>query len=185
MIVHALRAAGLDPGWLVGGSVGAGLENSHWSEGQWLVVEADESDRSMLSLKVQVAVLTNVELDHHATYSSLRELREAFAELLAGAPQAVIWDRPELLALRTGESVPYDAREVTLTQGGSRFRWRGHEVSLAVPGLHNAVERRRGTGGGPSRGGAATGRDRGALGIPRGRQALSGSREEPARSDAL
>ena len=139
MIVHALRAAGLDPGWLVGGSVGAGLENSHWSEGQWLVVEADESDRSMLSLKVQVAVLTNVELDHHATYSSLRELREAFAELLAGAPQAVIWDRPELLALRTGESVPYDAREVTLTQGGSRFRWRGHEVSLAVPGLHNAV----------------------------------------------
>lgn len=139
MIVHALRASRLDPGWLIGGTVGGGLPNSHWSEGDWLVVEADESDRSMLSLKVQIAVLTNVELDHHATYSSLKELREAFAALLAGAPQAVIWDRPELLALRTGESVPYDAREVTLTQGGSLFRWRGHEVSLAVPGLHNAV----------------------------------------------
>ena len=69
MIVHALRAAGLDPE-LAGGRLGgrrAG-ELPHGGEGQWLVVEADESDRSMLSLKVQVAVLTNVELDHHATY---------------------------------------------------------------------------------------------------------------------
>src|SRR6202030_3521951 len=47
MLVHALRHAGLDPGWLIGGSVGGGLANAHWGSGEWLVVEADESDRSM------------------------------------------------------------------------------------------------------------------------------------------
>ncbi len=100
MIVHLLREGGVDPGWLVGSSVGPGLANSHWSEGEWLVVEADESDRSMLSLDVEIALLTNVELDHHATFGSLEELREAFREFLARARTAiVIWDRPELLAL--------------------------------------------------------------------------------------
>src|SRR5207245_8666658 len=64
MVVHALRAAGLDPGWLVGAPVGGGLPNASWSDGEWLVVEADESDGSMLSLEVEIAVLTNVELDH-------------------------------------------------------------------------------------------------------------------------
>src|ERR1700677_553885 len=100
MIVHALRAAGLRPGWLVGAPVGGGLANAEWGEGEWLVVEADESDRSMLSLQVEVAVLTNVELDHHASYGSLAELEEAFREFLAHAGRAiVVWDRPELLAL--------------------------------------------------------------------------------------
>jgi UDP-N-acetylmuramate--alanine ligase len=100
MIVHLLREGGVDPGWLVGSSVGGGLANSHWSESEWLVVEADESDRSMLSLDVEIALLTNVELDHHATFGSLQELRSAFSEFLALARRAVvIWDRPDLLAL--------------------------------------------------------------------------------------
>jgi UDP-N-acetylmuramate--alanine ligase len=141
MTVHALRAAGLQPGWLVGGEVGGGLANAEWGTGEWLVVEADESDRSMLSLVVEIAVVTNVELDHHATYGSLAQLREVFGEFLAGAPQAVVWDRPELLALRAeqGAVVPYDVPAPTLTAGGSRFEWHGHEVTLGVPGAHNAL----------------------------------------------
>jgi UDP-N-acetylmuramate--alanine ligase len=146
MIVHLLREGGVDPGWLVGSSVGPGLANSHWSEGEWLVVEADESDRSMLSLDVEIALLTNVELDHHATFGSLEELREAFREFLAHARAAVvIWDRPELLALlepAAGSShvevVPYDVAAPELEPGGSRFRWRGAEVRVTVPGAHNA-----------------------------------------------
>ena len=69
MLVHALRAAGAQPGWLVGAPVGGGLPNAEWGEGEWLVVEADESDRSMLSLNVEIGVLTNVELDHHASFA--------------------------------------------------------------------------------------------------------------------
>jgi UDP-N-acetylmuramate--alanine ligase len=146
MIVHVLREQGLDPSWLIGSAVGAGLENSHWAPArpagdlpQWLVVEADESDRSMLSLHVEIAVLTNVELDHHATFSSLSELREAFREFLARAPQAVIWDRPELRELRAGPAVFYDAAEPQTREGSSRFSWRGHEVGLMVVGAHNAL----------------------------------------------
>jgi UDP-N-acetylmuramate--alanine ligase len=144
MAVHALRAAGLEPGWLVGAPVGGGLTNAEWGEGEWLVVEADESDRSMLSLDVEVAVLTNVELDHHASFSSLAELERAFRAFLGNAGEAiVVWDRPELLALAPSgeqvELVPYDASDVALAAGGSRFRWRGHEVQLAVPGAHNAL----------------------------------------------
>ena len=139
MLVHALLGAGLEPGWLVGGPVGGGLANAEWGGGEWLVVEADESDRSMLSLDVEVALLTNVELDHHSTYGSLGELRAAFAEFLAGAPSAVIWDRPELLELRAGPVTPYDVDRVTLTPGGSSFSWREKPVRLEVPGAHNAL----------------------------------------------
>lgn len=143
MLAHALRAAGLDPGWLVGAPIGGGLANAHWSGGEWLVVEADESDRSMLSLSVEIAVLTNVELDHHATFASLAELREAFAAFLARATRAVVvWDRPELLALKPSrvELVPFDAPAPTLLSNGSSFRWRGERVRLAVPGAHNALD---------------------------------------------
>jgi UDP-N-acetylmuramate--alanine ligase len=139
MLVHALRGAGLDPGWLVGGSIGGGLANGHWSEGEWLVIEADESDRSMLSLSVEIALLTNVELDHHATFSSLAQLQDTFREFLQGAGQAIIWDRPELLALRQGPAVPYDAPSPRLADGGSVFTWREREVTLRVPGAHNAL----------------------------------------------
>jgi UDP-N-acetylmuramate--alanine ligase len=139
MLVHALRGAGLEPGWLVGGSVGGELPNAEWGAGEWLVVEADESDRSMLSLKVEIAVLTNVELDHHATFGSLAELREAFREFLRGPEHAVIWDRPDLLALRSGAVNPFDATALGLTAGGSSFQWRGRSVRLAVPGAHNAI----------------------------------------------
>ncbi|HTA06667.1 MAG TPA: cyanophycin synthetase, partial [Solirubrobacteraceae bacterium] len=124
----------------IGAPIGGGLANAHWSAGEWLVVEADESDRSMLSLSVEIAVLTNVELDHHATFSSLAELREAFGEFLAGAGHAVVWDRPELLALRAGEVVAYDTHELELLPGGSSFDWRGHTVRLDVPGAHNALD---------------------------------------------
>jgi UDP-N-acetylmuramate--alanine ligase len=167
MLAHALRAAGLDPGWLIGAPIGGGLPNAHWSEGEWLIVEADESDRSMLSLEVEIAVLTNVELDHHATFASLAELREAFAAFLARASAAVVlWDRPELLELarrpvpvrpselmsptrrslkatefRPGvEVVPYDVPAPILRADGARFRWREAEVRLAVHGAHNALD---------------------------------------------
>lgn len=139
MAAHVLLALGLEPGYLIGGVLRTTGANAAWGRGEWLVVEADESDRSMLRLDVDVAVVTNVELDHHATYGSLSELRAVFAEFLDGPPQAVVWDRPELLTLR-GDApvVAYDAHDVSLGDGGSTFAWRGEEVRLVVPGLHNA-----------------------------------------------
>ena len=124
MIAHALIGSGLDPGYLIGGELRTTGEHADWGTGEWLVVEADESDRSMLALQVEIAVVLNVELDHHATYSSLAELEGVFEEFIAGARTVVRdWPPPQDLALEPG---------------GSRFGWRGHEVRLAVPGAHNA-----------------------------------------------
>ena len=138
MLVSALRAGGLNPSYLIGGMLRETGRNGDWFDGEWLVVEADESDRSMLSLRVEIAVLTSVELDHHDSFGSLRELEAAYREFLAGAAQAVIWNRPELLALRDGPLIAYDAAAPTLTAGGSRFEFDGIEVELRVPGEHNA-----------------------------------------------
>ena len=138
MIVSALRAGGLDPGYLIGGMLRETGRNGDWTAGEWLVVEADESDRSLLSLSVEIAVLTSVELDHHDSFGSLRELEGVYRAFLLAAPQAVIWDRPALLALREGPLVAYDVPAPALLAGGSRFEWDGAEVELQVPGEHNA-----------------------------------------------
>jgi UDP-N-acetylmuramate--alanine ligase len=146
MLVHALRGTGMDPGYLVGGEVRSTGSNAGWGTGEWLVVEADESDRSLLKLDRRVAVLTNAELDHHATYSSQRDVEATFREFLAPAEDAVVWDRPELLALARPEAFappgprvwPYEAAPA-LTLGGSRFSLDGVEVVLTVPGAHNAL----------------------------------------------
>jgi UDP-N-acetylmuramate--alanine ligase len=131
MVVHALLACGMDPAYLVGGEVRTTQTNAAWGEGPWLVVEADESDRSLLSLDPAIAVLTNAELDHHTTYASLRDVLETFRAFLARAEQAVVWDRPDLLA--------FDVPAPELTPGGSRFVLNGVDVELSVPGAHNAL----------------------------------------------
>lgn len=137
MLVAALRAAKLDPGWLIGGPAGGGLPNAHWSDGRWLVVEADESDRSLLALRSQIAVLLNIELDHGDVFGSLAELRELFARFLDAAPEAVLAARPELAGLRPDAAVA-DPGAVELVAGGSRFSWGEHPVAVSVPGVHNA-----------------------------------------------
>ena len=140
MVVHALAACGLDPAYAVGGEVRSTGTNAAWGKGPWLVVEADESDRSLLKLAPRIAVLTNAELDHHTTYGSLREVHDTFRQFLAGAEYAAIWDRPELLALREGgDAVPFDVPAPQLNEGGSVFELDGVRVELTVPGAHNAL----------------------------------------------
>jgi UDP-N-acetylmuramate--alanine ligase len=140
MLVHALAAAGADPSYLVGGEVRSTGTNAAWGSGEWLVVEADESDRSLLRLSPTIAVLTNAELDHHATYASIRDVHDTFREFLAKASQQVVWDRPELVALAAGGDVhAYDVPDPELTHGGSRFDLDGIGVELTVPGAHNAL----------------------------------------------
>src|SRR4051794_14531203 len=67
MIAHALLACGLQPGYLIGGALRTTGLNADWGAGEWLVVEADESDRSMLALDVDVAGGTQVGLAPPAT----------------------------------------------------------------------------------------------------------------------
>ena len=124
MAAHVLVETGRDPSYLIGGEVRSTGTNAAWGAGEWLVVEADESDRSFLKLSPEVAVVTNVELDHHATFATLGELQEAFDEFTAGA--GVVIDEIE-------------EPEVELLPLGARFTSLGTEFELAVPGRHNVL----------------------------------------------
>jgi UDP-N-acetylmuramate--alanine ligase len=88
MIAHALREAGNDPAWIIGGVVPQLGGNAGTGSG-WLVVEGDESDRSVFELLPEIAVVTNIELDHHATYGSVTELEESIETWLASIPELV------------------------------------------------------------------------------------------------
>jgi UDP-N-acetylmuramate--alanine ligase len=135
MAVHALRGCGMDPSYLVGGEVRSTGSNAAWGTGEWLVVEADESDRSLLKLTPRIAVLTNAELDHHATYSSQRDVDETFRAFVAKADDVVLGDEPGLARFPGTTAEPED---VELEPGGSRFAFDGVGVKLAIPGAHNA-----------------------------------------------
>jgi UDP-N-acetylmuramate--alanine ligase len=85
MIAYVLHETGRDPAWLIGARVPQLGSNAGFGDG-YLVVEGDESDRTVFELPATIAVITNVELDHHTEYASLGELERAFA---AWAPDAV------------------------------------------------------------------------------------------------
>jgi len=107
MIAFALRETGRDPSWIVGGEVPQLGANAGAGEG-WLVVEGDESDRSVAALRPRVAVVTNVGLDHHSEFASEEEVAELFEAWLAQVPEVV----------RGSELAPA-------------------EIDLLVPGEHN------------------------------------------------
>src|SRR6478736_3195683 len=88
MITFVLHDTGRDPAWIIGGIVPQLGGNAGTGAG-WLVVEGDESDRSVLELRPRLAVLTNVELDHHASWASVAELRAGLDAWLAEVPQVV------------------------------------------------------------------------------------------------
>ena len=88
MIAFALRETGTDPSWIVGGKVPQLEANAGSGEG-WLVVEGDESDRSVVALRPRVAVVTNIDLDHHATFGSRAEVERLFDEWLSVVPEVV------------------------------------------------------------------------------------------------
>jgi UDP-N-acetylmuramate--alanine ligase len=92
MIAYALRESGADPAWLIGAPVPQLGANAGAGEG-WLVVEGDESDRTVFGLAASIAVITNVELDHHSEFRSLAELEAAFAAWAARA-ETVVRDAP-------------------------------------------------------------------------------------------
>ena len=139
MLAWALRKIGADPAFFVGGEVpGLGLggtaANAGWGGGEWVVAEADESDASLLELRPEIAVITNVEMDHHSRWGSIAALRSAFAQFVTGAQAAAL---------------PGDERHIDHVSGGKGgARAFDEEVpgppelSLVTPGAHNVLNAR-------------------------------------------
>ena len=158
MISHVLRQAGLDPTFLVGGELNDIGSNAGVGQGEWLVAEADESDGSLLYLRPEVAIVSNVELDHHANYGCLDDVRDVFRRFVALLPQdgllvLVAGSGGDELAAHTPAEVVVvgiEAGDLRATveevdDRGSRFIVHdaaGDEltrIELRVPGEHNVL----------------------------------------------
>jgi UDP-N-acetylmuramate--alanine ligase len=142
MAAHVLVELRRDPSYLIGGELRSTGANAAWGAGEDIVVEADESDRSFLKLAPDFASITNVELDHHATYRSEHEVEQAFAQFTARCGRASAWvEAPPIGAQESFgiEAGDLRASDVRLEGSGSRFTVDGSELRLGVPGRHNVL----------------------------------------------
>ena len=155
MLALVLVEAGLRPSFLIGGHLNEIGSGAVWDDGEWLVVEADESDGTFLELPLEAAVVTSVEPDHLDHYGGSFDAQvEAYGRFLAGTPglRVVCADDPEAArlagrhgAVTYGTSEGADYRMTGVEGGRSRVRFgvehAGRQlgvVELPVPGLHNA-----------------------------------------------
>ncbi len=155
MAVVALQAAGLDPSFAIGGSLNEIGTNAHGGTDGVFVAEADESDRSLLVFRPDLAVVTNIELDHPDEFEDDAAVAEVFRSFLAarrtGAPAVLGVDDPGAaeLALRIappvvtfGTDPRAEVRVVPGPDGDHELRAGGESLvrfRLAVPGRHNVL----------------------------------------------
>ncbi|MHB1712212.1 MAG: UDP-N-acetylmuramate--L-alanine ligase [Acidimicrobiales bacterium] len=155
MLALILVEAGMRPSFIIGGEVNEIGTNAVWDEGEWLVVEADESDGTFLSLAPEIAVVTNVEADHLDHYGSFRAVRTAFEEFASHAAHPPVVGGDDLVAARIGQHRGGDTvgtggacnhRMVDIRPSRSSIAFnlvsdaKGElgRLGIPVPGLHNA-----------------------------------------------
>ncbi|MDX2294486.1 MULTISPECIES: UDP-N-acetylmuramate--L-alanine ligase [Streptomyces] len=162
MLAVALTELGADPSYAIGGDLAGPGTNARHGAGEVFVAEADESDRSFQKYDPQVAIVLNVELDHHANYASMDEIYESFEKFAAKirpggtlvvgehagarelARRVAAEGRQDLAVVTVGEGEDSDARilrivpngmksEVTVALDGTE-----HTFTVSVPGRHYA-----------------------------------------------
>jgi len=159
LVASVLAEGGLDPTFVIGGRLKSADANARLGQGEYLVAEADESDASFVHLKPMLAVVTNIDADHMATYNSyIGRLRAGFIEFLHNLPfyglAVVCSDDPgvrdiigsigrSVLSYGLEADADLRAENIEFDAGVTRFdAIRGEEqpalhISLRLPGLHN------------------------------------------------
>ncbi|GGZ88818.1 UDP-N-acetylmuramate--L-alanine ligase [Streptomyces echinoruber] len=159
MLAVSLTELGLKPSYAIGGDLDVPGSNAHHGEGDLFVAEADESDRSFHKYAPEVAIVLNVELDHHANYASMEEIYDSFQTFagrivpggtlviaadhegareltrrLAGSVRTVTYGEAADADVRILSVVPQGLRsEVTVLLQGQRLTF-----AVSVPGRHYA-----------------------------------------------
>jgi UDP-N-acetylmuramate--alanine ligase len=159
LISHVLAGAGLDPTIVIGGRVNSWRTNARLGKGEYLVAEADESDRSFLKLSPTIAVVTNIDQEHMENYRGIADVRRVYQQFADKVPfyGAVVCcvDHAEIRRLRRGctrpivtygiaESADYNATRIS--QAGERVTFtvlrKGEElgeITLPMPGRHSVA----------------------------------------------
>jgi UDP-N-acetylmuramate--alanine ligase len=161
MIAVVLERAGLDPTAVIGGRLKAFGSNARLGRGEYLVAEADESDRSFLLLSPTIAVVTNIDREHMESYGSFEDLQQAFVDFanktpFYGAVVACADDeglaavlprmRRRLISYGFSDAATIAGEQIELGAFGGRCvvtcanddgRERLGELHLSIPGRHN------------------------------------------------
>ncbi len=165
MVAALLDAGGLDPTVVNGGIINAYGTNAKVGEGEWIVVEADESDGTFLKLKSTCAVVTNIDPEHLDYWGDFDAARKAFRDFVEGVPfygfAAVCTDHPEVQAMAsrvqnrrvvsygTNPQAEVRAEKIAMGPDGSHYdvviaprdgdpiRWAG--LHLPMAGQHNVL----------------------------------------------
>ena len=165
MIASLLDAGGLDPTVVNGGIINAYGTNAKVGEGDWIVVEADESDGTFLKLKSTVAVVTNIDPEHLDHYGDFEAVKKAFQDFVENIPfygfAAVCTDHPEVLALTSrvenrrlvtygvNPQAEVRAEKISMGPDGARFDvvirplqgepLRMENLHMPMAGMHNVL----------------------------------------------
>ncbi len=158
MTASILGAAGLDPTFVVGGRVNSVGATARLGNGEYMVVEADESDRTFLLLAPVVAVVTTIDREHLDQYASLEDIQSAFLQFVNRVPfygaAILCLDEPNVqdilprvrrpvITYGTTNQADLQITEVALRgpQSDFRLRYRGEDLGMfhlnAPPGIHN------------------------------------------------
>ncbi|MEU0672905.1 UDP-N-acetylmuramate--L-alanine ligase [Streptomyces sp. NPDC006172] len=159
MLAVALSELALHPSYAIGGDLDVPGSNAEHGEGEIFVAEADESDRSFHTYAPEVAIVLNVELDHHANYASMDEIYESFEtfvrKIVPGGTLVISADHEGareltrrieggLRVVTYGESADADVRVLSVTAQGLKstvtVALDGQEITftVSVPGRHYA-----------------------------------------------
>src|SRR6187455_854730 len=166
MVAALLDAGGLDPTVINGGIINAYGTNARLGAGDWMVVEADESDGTFLKLPTDVAIVTNVDPEHLDHFGTFEAVQDAFRNFVENVPfygfavmcidhpvvQTIVGKIEDRRIITYGENPQADARLIDLSPmgGGSKFKvafrdrkaGTSHEIAdimLPMPGRHNAL----------------------------------------------
>jgi UDP-N-acetylmuramate--alanine ligase len=156
MLALVLRAAGWHPSFLIGGDLNEVGTNAAYDDGEWLVVEADESDGTFLELAPEAAIVTNVEPDHLDHYGGFDGLVASFERFLAEVPGTRVVCADDVITARLAAALPgvrtygwdedadYRVRDYEGARTGSRFALDrdgapAGVIELPIPGRHNAL----------------------------------------------
>jgi UDP-N-acetylmuramate--alanine ligase len=157
LIASVLAEGGLDPTFVIGGRLVSAASNARLGTGEFIVVEADESDASFLHLQPVAAVVTNIDADHMETYQhDFSRLKQAFVRFLQNLPfygSAILCaddaNVREIMPSVSKPIVTYGMREDAMVRGteivaGDRMRFKARregastlEITLNLPGRHN------------------------------------------------
>jgi len=165
MVAALLDEAGIDPTVINGGVINAYGTNARLGEGDWMVVEADESDGTFIRLPTTVGIITNIDPEHLDHWGGFDDLRAAFDLFIENTPfygfGIVCLDHPEVQALvgrvtdrrlityGTNPQADVRAENIRFEAGLARydivFRYRGEaeatlgDITLPMPGIHNVL----------------------------------------------